>query len=172
MNYQISYISPAGHAEVLAETFGRILPRGTMIVNLEREEAVADAEVHLIGFELTGNSDAIPFAILEYLEQLEDKSILFFVTSPFEPNDKLKDSIERKLLPFLPESCDYRGMFVCYGEVSKEMMRDLRNRLSQQPDNERGQELLHTFNESVGHPDKADARQGCSFIINALELNL
>lgn len=172
MQYQISYVSPAGHVEKLAEAFCGLFPADTSVVDLSCEESGIDAENHLIGFELTGNSDAIPYAVLEHLEQLEDKVILLFVTSPLEPSENLREKVESKITPFLPDNCDYRGIFICYGEVSTELMQSLRSIISEDPGNDRTQALLYSFNESLGHPDTVDVNNGISFLTEALELDI
>lgn len=172
MSYQISYVSPAHHAQKLAEAFHRVLPSNTPVTDLSRDAASADAETHLVGFELTGNSDAIPYPILEHLEQLEDKVVTLFVTSPFEPSEEIKEKVENRIIPFLPDSCDYRGIFLSYGEVAPELMRDLRGKLAEQPENERAQELLYGFQESVGHPDTGDINRGITFLTEVLKLDV
>ena len=51
MQYQISFLSPNGHARCLAETISKILPADTAVMDLE-EECEVYAETQLIGFEM------------------------------------------------------------------------------------------------------------------------
>ena len=109
MQYQVSYLSPNGHAETLANAFCRILPRDTYVSSLV-ENAPANADVQLVGFEMGGTKlDAIPFKVLEYLEGLDGKIIALFATVPFQPNEAVRNKLNNSVIPFLPDECDYRG---------------------------------------------------------------
>lgn len=172
MQYQISYLSPNGHAETLANAFCRILPRDTHVSSLE-ENAPAYADVQLVGFEMGGyNLDAIPFKVLEYLENLDGKVIFLFGTVPFQPNEAVRNKINNSVIPFLPDECDYRGLYLCSAQPSEVLMRDLRNVVSSQPDNTRAKHWLEQCEKAKGHPDADDLKKGCHFMRHALELDL
>lgn len=171
MQYQISYLSPLGHAEKLAAAFERMLPSDTMTINLD-DESDARGEIHLVGFELGSKMDAIPYKILEFLEKLDEKIIFLFATCPIPSIESVKERAERAVVPFLPEDCDYRGLFMCRGQASKQFMMELENFAQQQPYNEKAKVWLSQCKKSEGHPNREDLRQACRFAAEILELNI
>lgn len=172
MQYQISCFSPNGHAETLANAFCQMLPRDTRICNLE-EDTVPCADIQLVGFDMGGtNLDAIPFRVIEYLEALEEKIIFLFATVPFQPNNVVQNRINNSVIPFLPEECDYRGLYLCAAQPSASLMQDLRTITARQPDNSRARHWLERCEKAIGHPDSLDVQKGCQFAAHVLELDL
>lgn len=172
MQYQISYLSPNGHAEKLAQAFRRVLPGDTRTANLE-EGSNACADVQLIGFEIGGTKvDVIPFRVLEYLEGLEGKVILLFATVPFQPNDAVRNRVNNAVLPFLPDECDYRGIYLCAAQPPQTLVRDLRSVLSAQPEHDRAKFWLEQCEKAQGHPDAEDLKKGCQFMLHALQSDI
>ena len=115
MKYEIAYISISGNTERLAHGIADRLPqRKTIVTDLTTEEIMKKANVYLIGFGI--NKGAVPLKIMEVLEELHGKTILFFVTGGMEPLNEYRDAVERKIEPFLPDDCDYRGLFLCQGQ--------------------------------------------------------
>ena len=81
MKYEIAYISQSGNTEKLAHGIADSLPhRDTFVTDLSCEEITGKADVYLIGFGL--KKEAIPLKIMDVLEELEGKTILFFVRHP------------------------------------------------------------------------------------------
>lgn len=162
MKYQIAYENIYGNAEVLANEIKKILPpESTDFADLSCQEISDDADVYLIGFEIT--QDAIPLNIMDVLENLEGKTVLCFVTCAMAHAGK-KDSIERNLLPFLPDECDYRGLFFCPGQIPASVLRAVEEALRENPENERAKTMLECFQKSLNHPDSDDLRDLRRFI--------
>jgi len=81
MKYEVAYISSSGNTEKLAHGIADSLPhRDTFVTDLSCEEITGKADVYLIGFGL--KKEAIPLKIMDVLEELEGKTILFFVRHP------------------------------------------------------------------------------------------
>jgi len=81
MKYEIAYISQSGNTEKLAHGIADSLPhRDTFVTDLSCEEITGKADVYLVGFGL--KKEAIPLKIMDVLEELEGKTILFFVRHP------------------------------------------------------------------------------------------
>lgn len=172
MQYQISYLSPNGHAETLAKAFSRILPGNTIAFDLE-EDGTAYADVQLVGFELGGTRcDAIPFKVLEYLEALNGKIVFLFATVPFQPNDAVRNRVNNSVIPFLPDECDYRGLYLCPAQSPESLVRDLQNVIASQPENTRARYWLEQCEKAKGHPNAEDLRKGCQFMRHVLELDI
>lgn len=171
MQYQISYFSPLGHAEKISAALEKILPADTLTINLEDVSEVC-GEIHLIGFELGSKLDAIPYKVLEHLEKLDEKIIFLFATCPVQVTDSIKELVERSLVPFLPEDCDYRGLYMCRGQVSERFMTELETITQQHPYNEKAKMWLAQCKKSEGHPNREDIRQACRYAAESLELNV
>ena len=170
MKYQISYLSPAGNCRKLAEAFEDIL-EDVCIVDLACDDEI-DGQIHLVGFEMNESSfKAIPYEVMELLDQLEEKTVLLFVTCPFKADQGARSQLERTILPFLPDSCDYRGLFLCTGEASQQLISKLQNLSAQKPEDQRASALLESCKASAGHPDEDDIMQACLFVTKELELD-
>lgn len=168
MKYQISCYSPAGNCAKLAEAFADIL-EDACVVDLACDNEIA-GEIHLVGFEMSeANFKAIPYEIMALLDGVEGKTVLLFATCPFQPDQSTKGQLERALLPFLPEACDYRGLFLCSGQASDALMSNVRTLAARRPDDEKANDLLKRCQASVGHPDENDIMQACLFVTKELD---
>lgn len=169
MKYQVSYLSPTGSCVKLVEAFENIL-EDVCVVDLTCDNEI-DGEIHLVGFELNEiNFKAIPYEIMAQLDQLEDKTILLFATCPFCADQTMKAKLERIILPFLPENCDYRGLFLCTGQASDSLLANVRALAARRPEDEQAGKLLKSCEDSAGHPNEADIMQACLFVTRELEL--
>ena len=163
MQYQISYLSPKGHARKISAALYHLFTHRCCVKDLAIDGEVS-GDACLICFEFGGtNLDAIPFKVIELLEKLEGKTILLFATIPFEVNDGIRSRIEKTIRPFLPDECDYRGVCLCSAEPGAALLRDLQALAAQQPDNTKAEFWLKSCSNAVGHPDKDDIRSCCEF---------
>ena len=160
MEYHISYLDIYGNAGILAEEISSIL-HGAELVNLSKQEISDDANSYLLVFEITQN--AIPLKIMDILENLEGKTILCCVTCGMALHES-KDSIEHNLLPFIPDECDYRGMFFCPGQIPASVMETVQTALDENLENQRAKIMLEAFQHSMNHPDTDDLRELRRFI--------
>lgn len=162
MKYQVAYANVYGNAEVLASWIMSILPpESAELVNLSYRDISSDADVYLIGFEIT--QDTIPLNIMDVLEKLEGKTILCFAACGMADSGN-KERVERNLRPFLPDECDYRGLFLCPGQIPTSVIDTIQKVLDENPDNERAKAMLEGFQHSLNHPDMEDFRDLRRFI--------
>ena len=167
MKYQISYLSPAGNCKKLADAFEDIL-EDAYVTDLKYDNDV-QGDIHLVGFEINeSNFKAIPYEVMELMDQLEDKTVLLFATCPFKADQSARSQLERTILPFLPDSCDYRGLFLCAGEASSQLISKLQALSTQ---DKKANALLESCKASVGHPDEDDIMSACLFVTRELELD-
>lgn len=167
MEYQVCYLSPLGHTRKLADAFIDILPDDAVIVDLSTEDAEI-APYNIVGFEMNeGNFKAVPYRIMEALDQLENTAVALYVTCPFQVDKTTQDQMERAILPFLPESCDYRGLWMCSGEGSKAFITHLEKLADQRPEDESIRNMLNRAKAAVGHPNEQDIIGGYNFIEDA-----
>lgn len=170
MKYEIAYISGSGNTEKLAHGIADSLPQtDTFVTDLSCEEITKQADVYLIGFGM--KREAIPLKIMEILEELEDKTILFFVTASIKSTEVHIKEVERRLEPFMPGNCDYRGLYLCPGQVSNETLEKLQTILNQEPDNEWANAAMENSRHTLERPNQNDIDEACEFVHKKLNIN-
>ena len=154
MKYQIAYTNRYGNAGVLAKEIMKILPsKSTDVMDLSYCEISSDADVYLIGFEIV--LDTLPLNIINILEKLEGKTVLCFATCGVATTEN-QERIKRTILPFLPDECDYRGLFVCPGQIPANVMDTTQKVLDKDPENKLAKTMMEGFQRSMNHPDMED----------------
>lgn len=167
MKYEIAYLSSSGNTALLARTIAAMFPaEEAQLTDMAREEIFPAADVYFIGFGV--NRAAVPLKVMEALEYTGGKRALLFVTCGMEPTDDYKAQIEQKVLPFVPDDCDYRGLYLCAGQFPEEVERSLRETFQQNPDNAQTKRLLENCRKACGHPNGADLDALRFFVREAL----
>lgn len=154
MQYQIGYLDTYGNAGILAKKIEQYLPIGSSaIIDMAKESLSGTADVFLVCFEMT--REAVPLEIMEALELLEGKRIALFVLCAAKTENEKRD-VERRLIPFLPDQCDYKGLFTCMGQMPSAIKNSVDEILSTQPENPQAITLDRIYRQSLGHPDEED----------------
>lgn len=168
MKFEIAYISQSGNTEKLAHGIAdRFPPNRTFVTDLSYEKITGKADVYLIGFGV--NKGTVPLKIMETLDELCGKTILFFITCGFEPTREYLESIERKVAVFLPDDCDYRGLFMCQGEFPNDVLQMAKAKLLNEPNNKVAKKVVDDAELSAGHPHSVDFENAYNFICKRLE---
>lgn len=155
MKYQIAYISDSGNTEKLALGIAKKFSEDEIkVVNLKENEMTDEAEVYFICFGM--NRGSVPYKILECAEQLDNKTVIFFVTCGLEPREKHRIEVGRKILPFLPNSCTFRGVFMCRGEFPESVLKTAEEKFFDNPEHEYARFILEDAEMSCGHPNQFD----------------
>lgn len=154
MKYDVAYVSQSGNTKALARAAARMLPGRARLTDLKEEELPRDGDIYLMGYGV--NRGAVPVEIMDALEQVEGKTVGFFVTCGLEPTDAYRAAIERKVLPFLPDQCAYKGMFLCAGQFPPQLVQSARECLSRDPENAQAKALLTQHQKTQGHPNEED----------------
>ena len=163
MKYEIAYISQSGNTATLAEEIAEMFSdEEVYLTDLSCEEISEDADVYFVGYGV--NRGAVPMKIMDALEIAEGKTILLFVTCGMEPTEGYKSSVERKILPFLPDDCDYKGLFLCPGQFPEDVIRNVQEVLRRQPDNTAARTLAENHRKTYGHPNDADLERLRDFV--------
>lgn len=168
MEYQISYLSPLGHIKKLADAFAKELPTEPVFCDLELETFCA-ARVHLVGFELTMN-DTIPAKAMDFLGSLGGMTVFVFATTPFVPNDAIWQQVFRRIIPFVPDHCDFCGFHICPAQPMLSMLEGLQCRLTEEPSNGNVRQWLEQCEHAVGRPNEEDIMRSCDFMRHVLKL--
>jgi len=163
MKYEIAYISASGNTEKLAHGIADMFPaRDTYFTDLNTDTITGQADVYLVCFGF--RKEAIPLKVLELLEELEEKTILFFVTASIKPSDEAIDMLERYLEPFMPSNCNCKGIFLCPGQVSQQTLDKGQAYTRDNPDDEHAKEAYAWYQSTIGHPNDDDICRACDFI--------
>lgn len=169
MKYQVVYESQSGNTKRLARAIAGCLPeRDTELVDLDEQTPSRDADVYCVGFGVRHSTCSMK--MLEFLELLNNKTVLLFATCGMNPTETYHDILERGIEPFLPENCDYRGLFLCQGSISDDGYAALKRRFEKMAD----EETLQRFDEfrlgTKGHPDDDDLENAMTFVEQALDV--
>ncbi len=163
MKYEIAYLSVSGNTEKLAHGIADRFPHeDTFVTDLSCESITKKADIYIIGFGV--DKGTIPLRIIEALEEIEGKPYMFFITGCMEPTEAYKENVEQKLLPFLPDDGDYRGIFMCRGKISDEARSALNKKLYEAPENPSLAEILRQAKLSENHPDSVDVENAYAFV--------
>lgn len=121
MKIQIDYASGADNVRQVADGLTTLFGDADLY-DLSKYDPPADADVYLIGFNLGNNM--IPYRIMEFLETLEEKTVMFFVTSPVHLDERVSDALAEKFEVFVSDSCQYLGVCLCDDESVEETIQN------------------------------------------------
>jgi len=167
LNFEIVYLSKTGNTRKVAQALANALPAGSCrLVDFAHEEPSENADVYFIGFGV--QRGACPYLLLEWLEELHGKKIMLFATGGLAAFQDYHKRIESIILPFLPEACEYLGMYLCEGKISQEGYAYLKSCLSNPDDSSSKQNLDKIYEHSQSHPDQQDLENACHFLRSVL----
>jgi flavodoxin len=163
MRYEIAYVSQSGNTERMAYGIAdNLSDNSTVITDLANEKITGQADIYMLGFGV--NKGTIPLSLMDALDELHGKKIIFFVTSGVEPTEEYKHSVEKKLMPFLPDDCEYYGLFMCYGKWNENVLQKAQNILSSDPENQTAKRVLAEAKNATAHPNDSDFAEVVRFI--------
>ena len=170
MTFQITYYSPEGYIQKIAEALHTLLPPDTPM-GLLQKEAVPAAQIQLVGFELKMlDLHELPLNICHYLKALEGKTVFLFATVPFQPDDVLTSRIHKCVAAALPAECDYRGLFLCPAQAPVALTDGFQSVVQRHPSNTRAKHWLERCRKAAGHPNAQDTDACCRFANHVLKL--
>jgi len=70
----------------------------------------------------------------------------------------------------MPSICDYKGLYLCPGQVSEVTLEKLRALLENEPENEQIKEAYDFYNKTIGHPNQDDIDDAFNFIRERLNI--
>ena len=166
MKYRVVYESRTGNTEKVAKAIAECFPaEQTELTNLMVQQPYKDAEVYFVGFGVRQSTCSL--RVLDFLSLLHDKTVVLFATCGMEPTQAYHDVLERVVEAFLPDVCDYRGLFLCRGAVTEEGIAALKGRLN--GDAEKIERLEAFCATSQEHPNDEDLEHVRRFLEHILE---
>lgn len=169
MKYQVVYESRNGNTRAIAEAMAAVLPSSaTGLVDIDAAVPSRDADVYCIGYGV--HSSICSLKLLDFMELLHDKTILLFATCGLEPTEAYRKLLERNVEPFLPDQCDYRGMFLCQGAISEDGVTMLQQHIEKAGNADQLRQLDQLVCRAQAHPDFDDLDAARQFVKTALGL--
>lgn len=169
MKYQVAYMGTFPAADRIAQEITLVLPaEETRTVDLTRSHVSYDSDVYVIGFGL--KRGVLPLQIMELLEMLNGKTILFFVFCGAEPVEEYAKVIEYTLAPFMPDHYDYRGMILCPAKIAKETADAAYQLLKEDPENEYAARVVQQYESAEDNPNEEELQKICRFVKDKLGL--
>jgi hypothetical protein len=159
--YQIDYVDDSTAITKIATSLAKKL--NAKLLNLSNDDGNYDADIHIIGFH--SNKDTVPISVLDYIENLEGKQILFFICDYFDASGDHRDRLEKRFLPFLPDECEYMGMYICLEEMPSSTIEQISQLQQSNIEDDRLQILIDKYNDGRGRPDDVDIYKIFNFII-------
>ena len=167
MKFEIAYFSKLGNSAVLAKAIASMLPaEDTKLTDLAHSEMSGGADVNFIGFDVVDGP--LPLRVMDALDYAEDRKLVLFATCCMMPTDNVKAAVERKVHPFLPDGCDYRGLFLCAGQALESMVDSLETQLKKHPDDPEIKFAVRNYQTVIGHPDEQDIENLREFLQTVL----
>lgn len=158
MKYEVAYLSNTGNTKRLAmEITSMLFGKEVVLTDLAHNGVSTDADAFFIGFGING--DVVPVKIMDALECTERKTVMLFVTCGMNPTDAYKAAIERKIFPFLPDDCNYLGLFLCAGKFPDDMIDHAQEVLQQNKEVLHARMVLENHQITKNHPDEDDMRK-------------
>ena len=169
MKYQVVYESRTGNTKAIAEAMMAGLPsESAKLVDIDTAVPSKDADVHCIGYGV--HSSICSLKMLDFMELLNGKTILLFATCGLEPTEAYRKLLERNIEPFLPERCNYRGMFLCQGAISHDGVIMLKKHIEKAGNTDQLRQLDGLVTRAQVHPDFDDLDAAVKFLKMALGL--
>ena len=167
--YQIVYESGEGNTRSIAEAIMVVFPAGSVeLVDINTKTPSRDADAYCVGYGV--HFGFCSMKLMDFMKQLNGKTVLLFATCGLTPAGAYKKYLERNMKPFLPDCCNYKGMFLCQGAISDGGAAALRSSFKRVEDEKRLERLEDLIICARTHPDFDDMDTAGSFVKTSLKL--
>ena len=159
-------------AQLAEEIWGALSADERKLLSLQGgkwDDELMDADVYCICFDY--NRNVVPLEVMELLMNLENKTVAFFITSGFAYAEQVRNRLEQELEAFLPESCDYRGMFLCGGRLPDMIVKNAEAVLKNDAENAYAKFVLINHEKTKQHPDAGDITELWDFLQENLDID-
>ena len=171
MTYQITYFSPEGHIQRIAEELHRMLPPDTPVEPL-KNTSMPEGEVQLVGFELNFRDlQKLPLNIVRYLQGMSGKKVYLFATIPFYIDEVQRSRVHQNVSKALPLDCEYLGLYLCSAQPTEMLLEGFRHAAQRKPESTRVRHWLKRCELAMGHPNEQDLKNACGLARHVLKLD-
>lgn len=163
MKYQVVYYSETGNTEKIAKTIFEEIPGDDKDIQRLSEYIYKDADTYFLGFWIKRGAPSMEF--LDFLSSLEGKSIALFATCGMGNTDAYYKKIERQVQAWLPENCDYKGLFICQGKMPIAIRKACeKKKIEEKNTCEYCDQLIENFDRALLRPDNNDIKNVKGFV--------
>lgn len=163
MKYQLVYTGKRGSAESIAKSILEILPEGECkLSDMATQPPTPASDTYLFCFEVSRG--ACPFPVLDFIEQLDGKTLLFIGVSALSTDEDYRVHLENQITPFLPDSCNYKGIHLCKGCMSEEDVTEMQRKATTERGDVDVNRIIEFYKESQNHPDIMDRHSVLQFV--------
>lgn len=159
MDYMVLYSSKTGNTKKVATEIFSALPGMSKDMQNIEEYRGKDADTFFIGFWV--DHGTCELSVIDVLSELHGKKIALFGTCGMGSGTDYFHNIEKKVTVWVPDDCEYLGMFLCQGKMPMKV-REKYEIFREDPREEAyRKQMLRNFDEALFHPndnDLADAR--------------
>ena len=162
LDYMVLYASRTGNTKMVAKEIFAALPGSRKdIRDIDMDGYGKEAETYFVGFGV--NRGGCDVQIMDALSALEGKKVALFGTCGMGNNEPYFKKIEQNVRAFLPEECEYLGIYMCQGKMQMPVRNKYEQMLADGADRERVEMMIRNFDEALLHPDKNDLEQARKF---------
>jgi len=167
MRYEIDYLCDSTGTEKLVNAIKDLLPEeDTICIDLLNNDSMTDADVHLVLFSFL--KESVPYKIVHALDSLRGKAVLLLVMVKADGDETYCSMIQNRIKPFLPDTCDLRGIHFCRCILPDSIMRAAQKQLELEPYNERAKRVCESYVQYKECPDEEDIGKVCDFVCSRL----
>lgn len=167
MDYMVVYSSRTGNTKQIAkEIFGALPGMSKDMQNIE-EYSGKDADTFFVGF--WANRGTCDMSVIDLISDLHGKKIALFGTCGFGGDEEYYKTIEQKVSVFIPDDCEYLGIFMCQGKMPMQVRKKYEISMEDQKQEAWRKKMLQNFDEALFHPNETDFEHARAFVNSVLE---
>lgn len=167
MDYMVLYSSKTGNTKKVATEIFSALPGMSKDMQSMEEYRGKDAEIYFIGFWV--NRGTCEMSVIDAMSQLHGKKIALFGTCGMGRDAEYYRSIEQKVDVWIPDDCEYLGMFLCQGKMPMQVREKYEISREDPRQEAYRKKMLQNFDEALFHPNEEDLKDARVFVKQVLE---
>lgn len=167
MDYMVLYSSKTGNTKKVATEIFSALPGMSKDMQSMEEYRGKDAEIFFIGFWV--NRGTCEMTVIDAMSELHGKKIALFGTCGLGKGEAYYRSIEQKVNVWIPDDCEYLGMFLCQGKMPMQVRQNYEIAWEDPRQEACRKKMLRNFDEALFHPNDQDLSDARAFVNRILE---
>ncbi len=167
MDYMVLYSSKTGNTKKIATEIFSALPGMSKDMQSMEEYRGKDADIFFIGFWV--NRGTCEMSVIDAMSELHGKKIALFGTCGMGSDAEYYRSIEQKVNVWIPDDCEYLGIFLCQGKMPMQIRGNYEIPREDSRQEACRRRLLHNFDEALFHPNDTDLANAREFVQCVLE---
>ena len=168
MDYMVLYSSKTGNTKKVATEIFSALPGMSKDMQSIDEYRGKEADTFFIGFWV--NRGTCDISVIDAMSELHGRKIALFGTCGMSSDAQYYRDIEKKVNVWIPDDCEYLGMFLCQGKMPMQIRQNYEITREDPRQEACRKKLLQNFDEALFHPKDADLAEARAFVERVLGL--